>query len=72
MLAAFEHAKAHGGAIVRYPGGFWYAANDIGGKHFGTSTVEALVGRGAANYTEWHEGRSGRFPVRATLRSEAA
>jgi hypothetical protein len=72
MLAAFEHAKAHGGAIVRYPGGFWYAADRIGGKSFGTPTVEGLVSRGAATYTEWQEGRNGRFPIRATLNAEAA
>lgn len=51
--------------LVRYPGGFW---RDPGSsKTFSTSTVQAVVTRGAAAYTEFKEGRNGRFPIRAEL-----
>jgi hypothetical protein len=70
MQAAAVHAQRHGGALVRHPGGFWYgAAQDLqrDSKHFGTPTVQALVSRGVAEYTEWQEGRNGKFPIRADV-----
>lgn len=72
MLAAVEFAQRHGGSLARFPGGFWRQADadpwDVRGSSFGSSTVHALVTRGVADYTEWKDGRNGRFPVRMTLR----
>ena len=60
----------HGDSIHRHPGGFWWeqdpASNYRSG--FGTATVHALVSRGVAQYTEWQDGRNGRFPIKATLK----
>jgi hypothetical protein len=68
MQAAVNHAQKHGGALVRWPGGFWYAVDQQGsGYSFGTPTVQALVSRGVAEYTEWQEGRNGKFPIRADV-----
>lgn len=69
MKMAAEYARQHGGKLHRHPGGFWagpeykshYATS------FGTSTVDGMVKRGAAEYTAWKEGRNGRFPVEVTL-----
>ena len=58
--------RQYNNMIDRYPGGFWRCGS-TGGLTFGTSTVEALVGRGIAEYTEWRDGRKGRFPIRARL-----
>jgi len=68
MLDAVGYAAEHG-ALCRYPGGFWQAPGGYQrwAKHFGTPTVEALVTRGLAEYTEWRDGRNGRFPVRCEL-----
>jgi hypothetical protein len=74
MRQAADFAAAHGGVLVRLPGGFWQRETslqwDAQGQSFGTKTVEALVRRGVADYTEWRDGRNGRFPVRMTLRGE--
>jgi hypothetical protein len=72
MKAARDYAQQHG-ALCRYPGGFWSkpGGRDEGGMWFSTPTVQALVKRGVAAYTEWVDGRSGRFPVRAELMSNA-
>jgi hypothetical protein len=67
-LDALEYAKANGGMLHRLPGGYWVADKDRGNhpesvKHFGTKTVQALVTRGAAEYTDHRTGRHGEFPV---------
>jgi hypothetical protein len=57
------------GKLIRYPGGYWAA------EHwerwitpwYGTSTIEALVIRGLAIYTEWKQGRPNKFPVAMEL-----
>ncbi len=70
MLKAIDRMKAHGNKFVRYPGGYW-AANDWHRWHgpcFGTSTIEALVRRGIAEYTEWRDGHNGRFPIEVRLK----
>jgi hypothetical protein len=74
MEKAVEFAKQHDDKLVRYPGGFWMqagltAADDawMNRKWFGTSTVEALVKKGAMVYTQWQGGRHGQFPVEAAL-----
>lgn len=69
MRQAIGTMKIHGGSIDRHPGGFW-RCEPLGGYSFGTSTIEGLVKRGIAEYTQWQEGRSGRFPIRATLKPD--
>lgn len=70
MQEAVEYARQHGGALIREPGGFWVRRDEtkLWGKSFGTPTVQALVARGLAEYTEWKDGRNGRFPVRMQLK----
>lgn len=68
MEKAAEFARQHGGKLHRHPGGFWAGADyKQHGTSFGTSTVDGMVKRGAAEYTDWKEGRNGRFPVEMTL-----
>lgn len=71
MLKAIKCMAEHK-AICRYPGGCWQAPRGYEKwmRSLGTRTVEALVRRGLAEYTEWKEGRSGRFPVRCELRPD--
>ncbi len=77
MEAARQHALAAGsGKLVRSPGGFWAAAdagkdrNGVPKPWFGTTTVEALVKRGAAEYTQWKDRNwDGKpFPVEVTVK----
>lgn len=74
MRAAVEYAKKHGNKIVRYPGGFWaregWAGNEFS---YGTSTIEALVSRGLAEYTRYQERKHGGapFPIEAKLKEAA-
>lgn len=72
MRRAMEHAKAHHSQkLYRHHGGYWN--NDPGsqyphGTHFSTRTVDALVNRGLATYTEHGRNSAGLlFPVEATL-----
>ena len=69
MMAAWDYAIIRGGKIVRHPGGFWARAEWTGRDEvsFGTTTIEALVSRGAARYTQWKENRNGRFPIEAEM-----
>lgn len=69
MQEALEFVKNHG-SIHRHPGGYWNREGDhsftfTGG--FGASTINALVKRGHLTYTEWKEGRNGRFPIKAEV-----
>lgn len=68
MKDCLEYASRHDCILRRYQGGFWAKAGWKGprldGVWFGTTTVEALVDRGLAEYTQWQEGRV-RFPVEA-------
>jgi hypothetical protein len=68
MLEAVRLARDHGDKLKRFPGGFWTAPQWGIARTFGTPTIEALVKRGYAEYTEWVDGRSGRFPVEITLK----
>lgn len=65
MQQAMLYAMVNGGKLRRYRGGFWAMENWRHGQFpwFGTSTVEALVSRGLMSYSEWRDGRKGRFPV---------
>jgi hypothetical protein len=70
MRALVEYMKQHGNEIHRHPGGFWahkgWSQWTTGGNWFGSSSVQALVTRKVAEYTEWQEGKR-RFPVAAKL-----
>ena len=69
MDKAAELAKQHGGKLHRHPGGFWAGPEyKQHGASFGTSTIDGAVKRGAAEYTDWKEGRNGRFPVEVAFR----
>jgi len=72
MVSAIDLALESGGELVRYQGGYWAAR---GKPHpsfgqtecYGTKTIEALVARGCAEYSEHRDGRNGRFPVAVKL-----
>lgn len=72
MKKAIDHMKLHNNKLVRYPGGYWAAENwhMWKGPSFGTPTVEALVRRGVASYTDWKIGKKSSFPIECTLRPE--
>lgn len=70
MQQCIDSMKTHGNSIERFPGGFW-RCEPHGGYSFGTSTVEALITRGIAEYTKWQEGRNGSFPIKATLKADS-
>lgn len=68
MRAALDHASKNGG-LVRSPGGYWGPRAPCGCPlTFGTSTINALVSRGLAEYTEWKDGRNGSFPIRMAVK----
>lgn len=78
MVSALDDATAHGGTLVRFQGGFWSWPNVARTPHDGVpvdwvrpSTVAALVDRGEMTYSEWKEGRNGRFPIAATVTTRA-
>lgn len=59
MKQAVKYAKQHGGKIQRKPGGYW--------GPFGTTTIDGLVRRGAAVYSDHRKNSRGEFPVEITL-----
>lgn len=69
MVACLDDALEAGGELVRYQGGYWAARNaprahdGIPRPYHGTKTVQALVDRRAAEYSEWRDGRNGQFPI---------
>lgn len=73
MQDAVEYARQHGNKLVRYPGGFW-CAEGIQRPWYGASTVNALVDRGAAEFTQWQERSKGgsKFPIEMTLKETKA
>ena len=70
MKRCLEFVRKEGGSIYRFPGGYWAQENwrDVGGRSFGTTTVEALISRGLLVYSAWNESK--RFPIQATLYQE--
>lgn len=72
MQAAFDYAVLKGaGKLKRFPCGFWsvegFSLNSPY-KWFGTGTINALVSRDRAVYTDWQTRRdNSRFPVEATV-----
>lgn len=75
MAVTLAEITLRGGKIVRHQGGYWTepgaTPRAVIGHPFdwwaGTRTIEALVRRGELEYTEWKDGRGGRFPVAADL-----
>lgn len=68
MVDAYTMAQENGGKLVRHAGGFWCGKNGRGGRTFGTSTAQALVKRGAAEYTDWKESWGRKFPIELTIK----
>lgn len=77
MRDACQLAAQHGGKLQRAPGGFWAQPGWKGtnsGRWFGTPTIQALVSRGVAEYTDWQQRSSGngRFPIEVTVNIPAS
>lgn len=67
MREVIEQMKMSDGEIYREPGGFWRIKN-VAVTWWGTSTVEALVKRGALEYCDYQQRRGGgSFPIRARI-----
>lgn len=74
MTMALGDIIEKGGKLVRHAGGYWTVAGapksaTIGHPFdwwVGTSTIEGLVRRGELEYTDWRDGRNGRFPIEVT------
>ena len=73
MTVALDDIRVRcNGTVIRLPGGFWtYQGCPWGHRapsfYIGTSTIQALVDRGHLDFSEWKDGRKGRFPVAASL-----
>lgn len=65
MQRALQFMREHQDRLIRLPGGFWKAPEHE--RTFPTVTVQGLVSRGLAEYTEWKDGRNGRFPIAVVL-----
>lgn len=75
MQTCVNFMLMHEFSIHRHPGGFWWERDPASNyrRGFGTATVQALVSRGVAEYTEWKDGRRhGRFPITAKLKERPA
>lgn len=75
MQAAFNHMQQNGGKLKRFPGGYWAREGwswSNRGPSFGTSTIEALVSRDVAYYSDWKDGRGGQFPVEVKICDKAS
>ncbi len=77
MAICLAMAHDHGGKLTRYVGGYWswkgVARNQNGNpiEYAGTSTVEALVSRKRLTYSDWKDGRNGRFPIAVEIVPDA-
>jgi len=76
MRAAIDHALRYSGGfrndavLVRFPGGFWSHRGWVQyeGPSWGTTTIEAIVKRGAGEYIKWQDRRSGgKFPIEVRI-----
>jgi len=75
MISAIKHMARNENTMVRFPGGYWARRgwSAWNGPCFGTSTIEAIVRRGYAEYTVWKDGRGNtRFPIECGLTKRAA
>jgi hypothetical protein len=70
MKMTLAYMQSNGGRLFRWPGGFW-AKDEYqlrSNIYFGTSTIQALVRRGLAEYVGYKEHkRGGEFPVEVVL-----
>jgi hypothetical protein len=68
MRQCVAYIREHG-AIHRHQGGFWAKPDWVlhHGIYFDGSTMNALVTRKVVEYTEWRDGRGGKFPIKAAL-----
>jgi hypothetical protein len=69
MAEALGETVRLGGELIRLQGGYWTYPNCPRSNGFpdwyaGASTIQALVDRGEMEFTEWRDGRHGRFPIR--------
>lgn len=79
MASCLSDMMDAGGELCRFQGGYWApekGARDHRGiphPYHGTSTVEALVARGLAEYTQWQQRSRGdsKFPVRVKITVKA-
>ena len=75
MVACIDFAREHGG-LIRMQGGYWtkrgagWSGASPDAEWFGTNTVQACVSRGELTYSEYRDGRSGRFPIAAVITGE--
>lgn len=71
MQELIRYMTENDGKIERHPGGFWARKGWTGVSeiNYGTTSVQALVSRGLADYTDWKENRGERFPIQAMLRT---
>ncbi len=75
MQRCLIHMRQHGGELQRWPGGFWTrmgwdpkARHDLA-EMFGDGTVQGLVSRELATYTQYRTNTHSRqrYPVRVRL-----
>ena len=68
MLEAIEAMKA--GPFLRFPGGYWAREgwSIRSEKYYSGRTIQALVDRGRAEYTEFKNGFNGRLAIKAELK----
>lgn len=79
MAGALGDIIECGGKIVRHAGGFWTRPGAVRTATIGypfdwwlsTRTVDGLVRRGELQYTQWRDGRQGRFPIAAAVPDSA-
>jgi hypothetical protein len=70
MAMCVAQMKQWQGEIERFPGGFWCEPGEVMKEpSFGSTTVQALVTRGVAVYTERKENANGGFPIKAKLKA---
>jgi len=73
MVECIDMARDAGGEIVRFQGGYWAPRGDHPRNRapsHGDRTVTAIVSRGWAEFTEYRDGRRGRFPIAMKLKGE--
>jgi hypothetical protein len=76
MCKAIAFMRAHGDVIARYPGDYWCGPRFDRYRSLESSTVQALVDRGLAEYHAWAAYSRGsgleHFPIGARLTAQSA
>lgn len=73
MIQALQAIRAGSGTVrkmppnVRFHGCSCWEVEGVNGALFGTSTIQALVDRGYLMYTEWVNGKTKIWPVKAEI-----